>query len=515
MKLVPRNSIYVGLRQRSRVKPVAVQAMEKSISENPVGLIHPILVAPIASFKPPEGLTPEEGPDEGHEYFLVAGETRFLAMSSLHRSEIPFNHNSRQVPHDLLPVTDTGDEASYRELFEAEFYENHERSDLDWADQTRALAMIHKLKQQEDPAITKKQSAQEISEAMGEGAGTSPSRVRTQLTQAITVAPHLEDPAISNARNQTEAYNLVMRREADALQAERIRRRQALIEKQQAEEGPKPKPVVLQTADDLIASMPIPKGKQALPTPSPKSASALQFHVLHGDCVEVMKTLPDRTFDLILTDPPYGVGVHKTMRNKVAEHHNYEDTPENAKHILTAILREGHRITKNKANIYIFTDIDRWQFLQDTAKRHGWVPWRTPLIWQKSEYEGVSPWQRSGYIRTYDIIFWATKGQAGIRTPRLDIFNYKKVSRGHRVHGAEKPIDLLESLINDSTIPGDYVLDPCCGSGSALVAARDQTRSAMGIEADENYANISLARVFDEEIDPKKLPTIGEEEMED
>jgi site-specific DNA-methyltransferase (adenine-specific) len=68
------------------------------------------------------------------------------------------------------------------------------------------------------------------------------------------------------------------------------------------------------------------------------------------------------------------------------------------------------------------------------------------------------------------------------------------VARDEREYGPEKPVALLKELLAASTLPGDFVLDPCCGSGSTLLAAKQLKMRALGIEFDERAYNIALCK---------------------
>ena len=99
----------------------------------------------------------------------------------------------------------------------------------------------------------------------------------------------------------------------------------------------------------------------------------------------------------------------------------------------------------------------------------GWKPFRTPIIWRKIESEGLAPWGREGFRRTYEMIFFATKGKKGLLQSPVDILDESRVPRHKRRYGPEKPVGLIEQLIECSTMPGDYILDPVCGAGSTLI----------------------------------------------
>ena len=122
----------------------------------------------------------------------------------------------------------------------------------------------------------------------------------------------------------------------------------------------------------------------------------------------------------------------------------------------------------------------------------GWKPFRTPIIWRKSEAEGLAPWGREGFRRTYEMIFFATKGKKGLLQSPVDILDESRVARHKRRYGPEKPTGLLEQLIECSTLPGNYILNPCCGAGSTLIAARHLKRRCLGIELDRVPYNLAV-----------------------
>jgi DNA modification methylase len=119
------------------------------------------------------------------------------------------------------------------------------------------------------------------------------------------------------------------------------------------------------------------------------------------------------------------------------------------------------------------------------------------------------------------------KGQKELYHPGgADVIEAGRVKRGDRTHAAEKPIALLRHLLHLATIPGDLVLDPCCGSGSIFEAATLQKCRAIGIELDETYYTKAAARIQDlaegntqqtdlEELLNADLEDEGESEAED
>jgi DNA modification methylase len=215
----------------------------------------------------------------------------------------------------------------------------------------------------------------------------------------------------------------------------------------------------------------------------------------------ILPTLDAELFDAIIADLPYGIGADSGgFRQRTVEHHNYQDDPDHAKALMQTVIAEGFRVSKLRSNLFIFGDVDLFPFFKTAAASMGWKPWRTPIVWQKSESEGLAPWGREGFRRTYELIFWATKGQRGLLLSPTDVLTFKRVARAERRYGPEKPVELLERLIECSTMPGDYILDPCVGAGSTLAAARHLKRKALGIELDSGaHALAVVAATRDEE----------------
>jgi site-specific DNA-methyltransferase (adenine-specific) len=277
------------------------------------------------------------------------------------------------------------------------------------------------------------------------------------IRQATIINEHLANPEIAKARNATEAFNLIVANQQRAFEAELIKRGQKKI---------------------------------------------TSIEVRHGNALEILPKLEAGTFDTILADPPYGIGVDSGgFRQRTVVHHNYEDTPDAAKSILTCIINEGFRVTKARANLFIFCDIDLFGWLKESAARAGWDPFRTPITWQKSDSEGMAPWGREGFRRTTEWIFFARKGQKGLIHSPIDVLRHNRVARDEREYGPEKPVSLIKELLAASSMPSDYILDPCCGSGSTLVAARELNMKALGIEIDLKAYNLSLVKTQKEPAD--------------
>lgn len=439
MILVPVLDVEIRGRQRSRIEAGPLNDLKDSILN--VGLLNP----PVAWF------------DAKHrKWVLVAGERRLRAILDLINANKPFKCSGMEVSGQV-PITPLGDFLDEAGRFEAELDENVKRQDLDWPDRMKAYAALHTMRINANPTQTIHDTAKELGPKVGlavdadGGARTA----HKHITQAIVITQHLHNEKIANARNPAEALQLIYKQEEEKVLA-------AIIKRQLSSVPAKP-----------------------------------EIEIRHANLYDLLPKLDPDQFDLIVADPPYGIGASSPgFRQRSVHHHNYNDDPADAKQMAQFIITEGFRISKPRSNLLIFCDIDLFPFLKTTASNMGWTPFRRPLIWMKSESEGLAPWGSQGPRITTEFIFYATKGQRGLNASPTDVFDDRRVPREQRIHAAQKPVSLLTKLVSCSTLPGDYVLDPCCGSGSTLVACKDLNRKALGVELDADYFNTALANVF-------------------
>lgn len=442
MRIVPRSSIIIRDRQRKNILAATVNEMKESIFNR--GLLQPPVCYEVA------------GDSGSIQYLLIAGETRIRAMDSLAEEERLFSCDRQPIGPGEIPIL-LCDLATLLQQKEAEFEENVVRSELSWQERAQALADIHELRKSSNPEQTQKQTAIELSSKGGIGTAKSPNRVKTLIRESVLIAPYLSDPTIANARNPNEARQLILKKEEEA-------------------------------ANAILAKRTISK----LPTKP-------DLEIRHADLESTLPQLDGNNFDLILADPPYGIGAGGGgFRSRTVHHHNYVDDLETARRIAISILTEGFRICKSRANLFLFTDIRHWDFLQLAAARIGWAPFPRPIIWGKSDSEGLAPWGASGPRITTEFIFFATKGQKGLLASPIDYQRVNRVPRHERIHAAEKPVELIRKLLECSTLPGDRVLDPCCGSGSTIVACKEMNRKALGLEKSEDYYRTAMSNLYGE-----------------
>jgi len=208
--------------------------------------------------------------------------------------------------------------------------------------------------------------------------------------------------------------------------------------------------------------------------------------VVHGDCLQVMPAMPDGCVDAVVTDPSYGTRTNQRDTWMIGEFSN----------VMPLVLPMLHRVAVRDGAFYCFTS---WSHLADWMLRYmQYFKLQNLLVWDKERHSGCySPhaWQF-----TWEGIFFGTRGPRAIRKYLPDVL--RSTQQGKRL-AMEKPVDVVEQLIEASTDEGQLILDPFCGSGTTCVAAKKLGRRFIGIEIDEGYCTIARNRVANT---PRPLP---------
>ena len=212
-----------------------------------------------------------------------------------------------------------------------------------------------------------------------------------------------------------------------------------------------------------------------------------------GDCLELMKDMPDGSIDLIVTDPPYLIK-YKTNRRKNKTHDFCSEILNDDNYALISnYIKECYRILKDNTAMYMFCNCDRVDYFKQELEKTGFKI-KNMIIWVKNNWTAGD--LKAQFGKQYEIIFLVNKGRKYFNGKRItDVWNFDRVSGNKQVHQNQKPVDLLEQCILKHSKENDIVFDGFMGVGSTGVACLNTNRNFIGIELDEKYFNIAKERI--------------------
>jgi DNA modification methylase len=213
----------------------------------------------------------------------------------------------------------------------------------------------------------------------------------------------------------------------------------------------------------------------------------------HGKAEDVLPEQETESYDLVVTDPPYGVDFASGFRTQsfgTIDNDNPLD-----RGVVNFVLQQCVRLVGQKRHLYVFGPSDVLEGLKvtDTAD----------LVWDKGK-TGMgnlsSAWGPAHEPITFAVSLHRHAGQVGRSSPAVrmrkgSVLRFNPPTGRKVRHPNEKPVPLLRELIESSTRAGDLVLDPFAGSGSTGVAAILTGRRAALVESDERWIPLAIERI--------------------
>lgn len=420
-------------RQRREFKHEEIVKLASSISQN--GLLQPMVIRK----------------DKDKSLVLIAGERRLRAISYVWNFGEQVKCGEYNFPEGQVPCLFLG-ELDPVDAFEMELEENIRRVDLTWQERAEATSKLFQLRKMQAekqglPEPTPQDVAREI---LGNDVVGGPA---DNIRKEIIVAKHLDDEDVKKARSTDEAFKILKRKES-------LKRSEELAQ---------------QVGASFTSSV---------------------HRLEHGDCFEVMAEIPSDSFDVILTDPPYGIDADSfgDSGGKTHGSHFYDDSWTTWNTLAKKLATESFRLAKPQAHIYIFCDIDNFVLFKSFMEEAGWRVFRTPLIWTNPT-AFRAPWPEQGPQRKYQIILYAVKGNKPVTRLYSDVLTYQNDENLN--HPAQKPVTVYTDLLRRSIAPGDSVLDPFGGSGTIIAACHEMKCKATYIEQDAAAFGIAVKRLKD------------------
>lgn len=234
----------------------------------------------------------------------------------------------------------------------------------------------------------------------------------------------------------------------------------------------------------------------------------LDHEVYFEDCVDGMaERLPDGAADCVITDPPYGIDVDltDTLGSRNVDHVGdlENDGLEDALALFEETAAELHRVLADDGHAYVFASWKTYDEFRDILLANGFDV-KNCIVWCKTTPNNQPNFGTGGvnYGTQHEFILYATKADGAPRPlaeTMSDLIRHKHQTEGNE-HPTEKPVGLIETLLQQSTEPGERVLDPFMGSGTTAVAAVQNDREYAGFEVDEeNYREVIERRVGEAE----------------
>lgn len=242
--------------------------------------------------------------------------------------------------------------------------------------------------------------------------------------------------------------------------------------------------------------------------------------ILLGDCVEQLKTLHDKSVDLIFADPPYnlqlGGDLHRPNNSKVDAVDDHWDQFESFRaydEFCCAWLKECRRVLKDDGSIWVIGSYHNIFRLGATLQDLGyWI--LNDVIWRKSN--PMPNFRGKRFTNAHETLIWAGKSEKSKYTFNYDAMKALnedlqmrsdwfiplctgaerlKNDEGQKAHPTQKPEALLHRILLASSNKGDVVLDPFFGTGTTGAVAKKLGRNFIGLEREQEYADLARKRI--------------------
>lgn len=223
-------------------------------------------------------------------------------------------------------------------------------------------------------------------------------------------------------------------------------------------------------------------------------------YIEQGDCLELMKNIPDKSIDLVVTDPPYLIentkaGGKSKLAKSIQKMNDEIESSSLTKGFDVKILNEIVRVMKN-INIYIWCNHKQIPMYFDYFVKERKCSFDI-LIWNKTN---ATPLFNNKYLTDKEYCLYFRK--RGLCKPKSyndakTVF-YQPINAKDKKkygHPTIKPLNIIETIIKNSSNSEDIILDPFLGSGTTAVAAVNTNRHYIGFELDSDYFNIACERL--------------------
>lgn len=454
MILTKLNINDIDLGTRARIDYGEIERLVQDIKDNE--LIQPISVLEKAKVTQ---LSDEYGDlDPSKPYLLLGGGRRLEACRRLELTEIPARVYDKNLDPDEVKVI--------------ELHENLFRKDMEWSEEVKLKAEIHRLQVKKygvklsNRKGSEGHSAADTAQMLGESQAT--------ISRDLRLAEALEAvPLLSKAKTKSEAIKMIdnVSKNIDAHKS-------------------------LQTINEKLANSTEDQLKKEL----------MRRYVV-GSFFDKAKKLQDASFDFIELDPPYGVEFDTLKKEGELKSPDFKDwTPEQYRANLGKIASECFRLLKQDRWLVLWFAID--PFYEETVKAFegaGFTVKRLPFVWVKTAgvYNASPNYNLSS---SYESCLYMRKGSPTVyKTGGINSMVHPTLPPKQRIHPTEKPFAIMKFLIETFSPAGGTVLVPFAGSGITLATSFALQRSPIGYDISQDFKNQFDLRVANNDFQGVKV----------
>lgn len=230
--------------------------------------------------------------------------------------------------------------------------------------------------------------------------------------------------------------------------------------------------------------------------------------IINDDCLKVLKEIPDKCIDLVLTDPPYFLDWKEPLKfkdRKDVYHHKQTtelwDTTSNVTTYYNNLFLQFEKILKQSGNILTFCKVENLSYLKQSALKNN-LKFKATIIWHKTN--PMIQIRKKNYVSSFETLVWLAKHNEN----NITTFNFGLQKNMHNFielpicmgnerseHPTQKPLKLIKHFIKIHSNKNDIILDPFVGSGTTAVACKLLNRQFIGIEKEEKYCKIAEDRL--------------------
>lgn len=229
--------------------------------------------------------------------------------------------------------------------------------------------------------------------------------------------------------------------------------------------------------------------------------------VIHGDCLDVLRAMPDGCVDAVVTDPPYcsgaateaggGSATHQGLRSETMRGGRFDwfdadnMTTSGLMWLLRNVCVEASRVVHSGGSVIAFCD---WRMVTSIgpAMESAGFRLRNLVVWDKGSF-GCG----TGFRPQHELALHLTKRSPVFHAADVgNVIGNKRVRSAERDHPAEKPVELFRHLIRVVSPPGGLIVDPFAGSGVAGNASILEGRRCLMVEKSAGYVEIIRRRLF-------------------